>query len=111
MITTTIIVFIILSFIFGGIIAWFVATSRYQRKNAELEKRASGAEAIVIELRQQVQQRDSDINQIRNELDVEKQSKVEALTKLDASQKSFEEQKALLEEMKTERTDTLNALS
>ena len=126
MITTTIIVFFILSFIIGGIIAWFLAKARlqgtyaeqianiqssYSNQITEIEKRASGAEARIEELRQQVQQRDSEINQIRNELDVERQTKVEALTKLEAAQESFEEQKALIEAMKTEMTDTFNALS
>ena len=120
--TTTIIVFLILSFIIGGLIAWFLARARLQEKLAnlqasysnqitELEKRASGAEARIEELRQQVQQRDSDINQMRGELDIERQSKVEAITRLDESQKNLEEQKLLLEAMKTEMTDTFNALS
>jgi DNA recombination protein RmuC len=105
------IAYITIGIIIGGISAWLIASYRHSNQITEIEKRASGAEAIVIELRQQVQQKDSDINQIRNELDVERQSKVEALTKLDASQKSFEEQKALIETMKTEMTDTFNALS
>jgi len=105
------IAYITIGIIIGGISAWLIASYRHSNQITEIEKRASGAEAIVIELRQQVQQKDSEINQIRNELDVERQSKVEALTKLDASQKSFEEQKALIEAMKTEMTDTFNALS
>ncbi len=105
------IAYITIGIIIGGISAWLIASYRHSNQITEIEKRASGAEAIVIELRQQVQQKDTEINQIRNELDVERQSKVEALTKLDASQKSFEEQKALIEAMKTEMTDTFNALS
>lgn len=122
----TIIAYILLGVIIGGISAWFISSSREQKRYAEqkatiqsshsnqiteLEKRASRAEAMVEELRQQVQQRDVEITQIRNELDIEKQSKIEALTKLDASQESFEEQKALIEAMKAEMTDTFNALS
>jgi DNA recombination protein RmuC len=41
----------------------------------------------------------------------ERQAKIEAVTKFDAAQKSFEEQKALIDVMKTEMTDTFNALS
>ncbi len=123
---TITIIFFIVGLAIGGIGAWLIASSRQQKKHSEqiagiqashvnqlteLEKRASGAEARIEELRQQIQQRDSEINQTRAELDVERQSKVEALTKLDASQKSFEEQKALIEAMKTEMTDTFNALS
>jgi DNA recombination protein RmuC len=110
-----ILAYIILGVIIGGVVVWFIASSRQQRKYLEqvtvLEKRASGAEARIEELRQQVQQRDSEIIQVRNELATERQQKVESLTRLDAAQKSFEEQKALIEAMKTEMTDTFNALS
>lgn len=101
--------------IIGGIIAWFIASFRLQRDYAEkisiIEKRASSAEARTEELRQQVQQRESEIMQVRNELDAERKAKVESLTRLDEAKKSFEEQKALIEAMKTEMADTFNALS
>lgn len=120
------IAYIIIGIIIGGIAAWVLTKARlqgiyakdkselqssYSNQITELEKRASGAEARIEELRQQVQQRDSEITQLRNELDAERQAKVEALTKLDSYQKSFEEQKALIEAMKTEMTNTFNALS
>jgi len=120
------IAYIIIGIVIGGIVAWGLTKSRLQEIYArdkselqsscsnqitELEKRASGAEARIEELRQQAQQRDSEINSVRNELDAERQAKVGALTKLEAAQKSFEEQRALIEAMKTEMTDTFNALS
>lgn len=97
---TMTIVFSILGLILGGIIAWLIASSK-----------AGSIEAVNSELRQQIQQKNSEINEIRNELESERQSRVEAITKLDASQKSLEEQKALIEAMKKEMTDTFNALS
>jgi DNA recombination protein RmuC len=120
------IAYIILGIVIGGVVVWLLAKARlqgihtkqiadiqvsYSGQVTELEKRASGTEARIEELRQQIQQRDSEINQIRGELGTEKQSKVEALTRLEESQKGLEEQKALLETMKTEMTDTFNALS
>ena len=120
------IAYIVLGVIIGGIGAWFIASFRLQKRGAEhiaeiqsshanqiteLEKRAGGSEARIEELRQQVQVRDSEIGRMRNEFTAENQAKVEALTKLEAAQKSFEEQKALIEAMKTEMTDTFNALS
>lgn len=120
------IVYIILGLILGGICAWFIASFRLQRRCAEqiagiqssysnqiteVERRVGGSEARVEELRQQAQMKDSEIGLIRNDLAAENQAKVEALTKLDAAQKSFEEQKALIEAMKTEMTATFNALS
>ena len=111
----TTIIFLISGLVIGGFAAWFIASSQKQKQYSqvvtELEKRASGAEARIEELRRQVQQRDTEIVQVRNELDAERQAKVEAVTKFDAAQESFEEQKALIEVMKTEMTDTFNALS
>ncbi|MBI5344255.1 MAG: DNA recombination protein RmuC [Deltaproteobacteria bacterium] len=67
--------------------------------------------ALVEELRRQLQGKDAEIGRLRGELDNERSSRVEAATKLDAAQKGFEEQKALIDEMKTEMSDTFNALS
>jgi DNA recombination protein RmuC len=105
------IVYIILGIIIGGLVAWFVATARCQRKTAELEKRLSSAEAIVEDRGRQIQQKGTEINQLQIKLEAERDTKVEALTRLESAQKSFEEQKALIEAMKTEMTDTFNALS
>lgn len=123
---TTALGFFFLGLVIGGFIVWLVASSRlkafYSRQIAEIqmgyanritefEKRASGAEARVEELRQQIQQKDFVIDQKGNELDIERQSKVEALTRLEAAQKNFEGQRATIEAMKKEMTDTFNALS
>jgi DNA recombination protein RmuC len=107
--------YMILGIFIGGLIVWFLAKARFQgiytKQLAELEGNARSAEAVNAELRQQIQQRDTEINQIRNELGAEKQSKVEAHTRLEESQKNLDEQKSLLEAMKTEMSDTFNALS
>jgi len=92
--------YIILGSIIGGIIAWLIASSK-----------SKSSEAVNNELRHQIQQRDDEIKKNRIELDNEKKSKVEAITRLEEAQKNIEEQKALLEAMKTEMTDTFNALS
>lgn len=116
--TTNIIVFLILSFIIGGLVAWFLARARLQEKLAnlqasylnqitELEKRASGAEARIEELRQQVQQRDSDINQMRGELDVERELKA----RFEESQKHLQEEIERFKEMESKLSETFKALS
>ena len=86
-------------------------TWEYSNQLTQLEAKAMSAEAVVGELRQQILQKDADMDQIRNVLDAEKQAKTEALTKLDEARKGFEEQKALIDTMKKEMTDTFNALS
>lgn len=118
------IIFFVIGLVIGGVVAWFIALSRlrgvfsqqisqvqtdYLRQISEIEGRAKGAEAVVNELRQQVQQRELDINQIRIELDNERRQRVETATRLEEAQKSIEEQKALIELMKTELTDTFRA--
>jgi DNA recombination protein RmuC len=112
--------------IIGGIIAWFFAKSRLQKNYSkeladlqvsysnqigQLEARARSSEAVVGELRQQIQQKDKTLDEIRTALDTERQVKTEAITKLEAAQKGFEEQKSLIDTMKKEMTDTFNALS
>ena len=118
--------FLVLGVILGGIVAWLIASSRlkesYSKQIAELRMtygaqltesggKAKYAEAQVGELRQQVQQRESEMAGMRGELDSERQAKVEALTKLEAAQKSFDEQRALIDAMKKEMSDTFTALS
>jgi len=97
----------ILGIIIGAVVTWLMASFRLGR----LGGRVRGAEAVNEELRTQVQRRESEMDQVRKDIDAERQVKVEALTRLDAAQKGFEEQKALIETMKKEMTDTFNALS
>ncbi len=120
-------VFWVLAGVFaGGAVVWLIASSRlkefyskqiadmqmdYSRRLSETDGRAKSSEAVVNELRQQILQKDAEANQTRNELDAERQSKVEALTRLESARKSFEEQRALIDAMKKEMTDTFNALS
>ncbi len=126
MISTNVILFILMGVFAGGIIGWIIAALRQRRnfakqiadlqiyhanKLTEAEGKAQYAGAQVDELRRQNRKYEEEILQIRNELNGERQAKTEALTKLEASRKSFEEQKGLLEAMKTEMTDTFNALS
>ncbi len=80
-------------------------------KQSELDGKAKSAEAVNVELRRQIDQKETVIGLVRDELDSERQARVEALTRLDAAQKSFDEQKVLIEAMKKEMTDTFNALS
>ena len=120
------IIYILIGIIIGGGIAWFLARTRLQdiyskqiadiqmehaNKVADVEGKARSAEAVVNELRQQNGQKASETDKLRSELDVERQSKVEALTRLEESRKGLEEQKRLIEAMKLEMTNTFNALS
>ncbi len=68
-------------------------------------------QTLAEERDRQLKGRESEISRLRNELDAERQSKVEAITRLQEAQKGFEEQKALIETMKAEMKDTFNVLS
>ncbi len=121
-----VVLLVIASGLICGAAAWFLSSSRQQKRwaeriselekefagrAAEIEGRARGAEAVVSELRQQVLQKDAEVREIRQELDGARQSRVESVTKLEEARRSFEEQKALMDALKKEMTDTFNALS
>ena len=75
----TTIVFLVSGLVIGGAAAWFIASSQKERQYSqvvtEIEKRASGAEARIEELRQQVQQREAELSQLRSELTAERSLK------------------------------------
>ncbi len=101
----------VIGIIIGAAIAWVIVSQRYNKKHAELESRASSAEAVAEEREKQGQQKDEEITGLRNELNLARQAKTEASAKLEASQKSLDEQRKLIETMKKDMTDTFNALS
>lgn len=120
------ITYIIIGVIIGGGVTWFLARTRLQdihsrqvaelqaghsARVSELEGKAGSAEAVVAELRQQNQQKESELGKIRNELESERRTKVEALTRLEASHENLDAQLKLIETMKGEMTNTFNALS
>jgi DNA recombination protein RmuC len=123
---TSAVLYVIAGAVLGGVIVWISASSRlkgfyerriaegemgHSRQLAESEARAKSAEAVNAELRQQIGQRGNVIAGLRTDLEGERRARVEALTRLEAAQKSFEEQKALIETLKKEMSDTFNALS
>ncbi len=109
------IVYIVFGILVGSLVGWFLAKARlqgiYTKQISELEGNIKSTEAVNTELRKQIEHKESEISQIRNELNTERQSKVEALTRLEESQKNLDEQRTLLEAMKTEMSDTFNTLS
>jgi DNA recombination protein RmuC len=101
---TTVVICIAAGILLGGIIAWLVASARFTG-------RVRSSEAINDELRNQIQLKDSQITQMRRELDNEKHQRVKAITELSESLKNLEEQKSFIETMKGEMKDTFHALS
>lgn len=120
------VILLVAGLLVGALAAWLVSRNRAEadcsrrladaqagqmRLYAEAEGKARYSEAQAAELRQQLQSREAEITVLRSDLDAERQTKTGALTKLDAFEQSFAEQKRMIELMKTEMTDTFNALS
>jgi DNA recombination protein RmuC len=112
----------IIGIIIGGISAWFIASSHLQRKQmeqitgmqtshagdmAELREKASGAEARIEEIRLQLQQKESEIDQTRDELNIEREAKA----RLEESQKHLKEEIERFQAMEIKLSETFKALS
>jgi DNA recombination protein RmuC len=102
---------LIVGILLGFFGAWVLAMSRFHKSQAEMEGKVRSAQAVLAELRQQVDAKDCAALEMRNEIALQRSSKVEAVTRLEESRKSLEGERRLLEAMKKEMTDTFNALS
>src|SRR5271157_646432 len=108
--------------VLGGVVGWLLAQNRgkdhFQSRLDEVERRADTAEGrastldgIVAELRTQSERAREDIGKLRNQLESEHGAKVKAETQLAETTQRLEEEKKLLEEAKSELTDTFKALA
>jgi DNA recombination protein RmuC len=95
----------------GALVTWLVVAMRLQRRYSTLEGRAGSAEAIAEERGRQVQQRDAEVAGLRQELNLERQAKVEAVTRLWESERHFREEMDRFEQTRSELTETFKALS
>jgi DNA recombination protein RmuC len=115
-------IYLVAGLLTGGLVGWLIASARERKEHAqqkadiqslyttqitELEKRASGAEARVEELRQQAQQRDAEFHQTRNELDTEQTAKA----RLEESQRHLKEEIERFQKMESKLGETFKALS
>lgn len=97
--TITILYLAIGTFI-GIVLGWFIASSRTR-----------SAAAIAEERGRQVQQLEEEAAGLRTELDSARQSRTEAVTRLEESQRNLQEQKSLLDAMELKLSETFKALS
>ena len=111
MMTGWTILFFVIGVMLSGTVLWFFATSRFHKKSSEVESRATAAEAIIGELRQLSREKEEEIEKLRNELGLEKQAKVEALTRLEASEKHLKEEMERFGKVRSELSETFKALS
>ena len=92
--------YIAIGFLAGIIAGWLFTRAK-----------SSSASAVAEERLRLIQQKDDEIAQLTNTLTMERQARVEATTRLEASQKNLQDQIQLIENMKKDMTDTFNALS
>ena len=97
---TATVLYMIAGVVLGVGIGWLLATAR-----------ARSAAAVAEERGRQLQIQDDEFVRLRGELDVARQGKTEALTRLDESQKNLREQKDLLDAMEGKLSETFKALS
>ncbi len=111
MVTSGTVVFFLIGVAIGGALFWLLASSRFHRKSSELQSRAASAETLISELRMLNDEAEQELQEIREALSAEKSAKVEALTKLAASEKQLTEEMEHLNLMKAELGATFKALS
>lgn len=106
----------------GAVIAWLLSAERTRARLAarleETERRASLAEgqarafeAAIGELRAQAEQEKNSSEQLRSQLDAEREARVRAETDLDNANLRIEEERRTLEEARTRLSDAFRALA
>jgi len=104
-------IFLIAGLIAGVLIAWLVSMSRAQRiaiaSRLEAEAKIQAGQSTITELRAQL----SETQALRDQLRSEELARVGAETKLAQAQANLEEQRQLLQEARTQLTDSFQALS
>jgi DNA recombination protein RmuC len=73
--------------------------------------RFAGREAILAELRQQINRKEQEVGQLRAGLEAEQHQRIETATRLEESHRNLDMQKELVEVMKKEISDTFTVLS
>ena len=82
-----------------------------ERRAADAEVRTSALDATIVEIRGQLQRADTSIEQLRSNLDDERQAKVKAETELKDANLHIEEERKTLDDAKARLTDAFKALA
>lgn len=112
----------ILGAVIGGVLAWLLASNRSKsqaaraieeanRRGSAAEVRAGALDATISELRGQAQRAETNIEQLRSQLDTERQARVKADTESKDANLRLQEERKTLEEAKARLTDAFKALA
>jgi DNA recombination protein RmuC len=106
---------LLLGLLLGGVVGWAVARVRGEAATRVaregLQARLAASESRSDELAKQLTQRDLDASDVRRALDLERQARTQAETRLSSERAAIAEQRALLEEARTQLTHAFKALS
>lgn len=105
----------VVGLVVGGVLGWVIARLRLEAwtrgEREGLQSRLAAMEARADVLSKQLSQRDLDVGDLRDALTTEQAARMQAQTRLEAEQRSVEAQRALLDEARTQLTETFKALS
>ncbi len=104
-------IYVVICLAVGGGVGWVIASARARKQYAGIEGRASSAEAVAEERGRLLGQKEDEAAALRTELDRERQVKIEALTRLDESERHFREEIKRFEAARNELSETFKALS
>jgi DNA recombination protein RmuC len=106
---------LLLGLLLGGLLAWAFAAGRgdtaVRAAREGLQSRLAASESRADELAKQLSQRDLETSDLRRALDLERNARTQAETRLAAEREGIAEQRALLEEARTQLTHAFKALS
>ncbi len=97
--------------IIGGLITGLRMQRRYSSELIHSEGELKARDATLYSLKENAEQKGSEITKVRDELTNERQNRVAAETELKNAEENIREQRKLLDDAKKELTDTFNALS
>ncbi len=97
--------------IFGGVVAWLLASQRAHAATEAASRDAAAAEASVVELRAQTEAGNIQLTAIQQALDEQRAATVKAETELAEARKNIDQQKQLLIEAEKKLTDTFGKLA
>jgi len=106
---------LLLGLVLGSVLGWAIARGQAESATRTaregLQSRLAASESRSDELAKQLSQRDVDTSDLRRSLDLEKQARTQAETRLASEREAIAEQRALLEDARTQLTHAFKALS
>lgn len=106
---------IALGAVVGGLLGWLIAAGRAARAAAgqvsDLHARTGAAESAAAELRRVSEERERETAVLRESLDRERQGRIEAQTRDEATRRNFEAQKQSLDEVRKQLRDVFASVA